>query len=200
MAKKKSTFVADFKAFITRGNVVDMAVGVAVASAFTAIVTAFTKGFIAPILALLSNDASLAEFKWVIRPEVTDAEGIVTTPEVAILWGAFLQAIIDFLLIAFVMFCILRIFMATSNKLADMRKEVADKVNQKELEEKAEAEAKAAEEAAKAEAAAAEAAAAEAAKAEVEAAEKAKQAAEDRAALLRQTELLEKICALLEKK
>ncbi|MBQ0009859.1 MAG: MscL family protein, partial [Ruminococcus sp.] len=54
MAKKLHGIWSDFRKFITRGNVVDMAVGVTVATAFTAIVTAFTKGFIAPLVALLS--------------------------------------------------------------------------------------------------------------------------------------------------
>ena len=113
-------FFSDFKAFAMKGNVVDMAVGVAVATAFTAIVTAFTKGFIAPILSLLSHNATLADMKWVLRPEVAEiaADGTktVTTPEVAILWGAFLQAIIDFLIIAFVMFVFLKVVMSVTKK------------------------------------------------------------------------------------
>ena len=85
MKDKTKGFWAEFKKFISKGNVVDMAVGVAVATAFTAIVTAFTKGFIAPILSLLSHDATLADMKWVLRPEVAEiaADGTktVTTPE-----------------------------------------------------------------------------------------------------------------------
>ena len=107
-------FWADFKKFITRGNVVDMAVGVAVASAFTAIVTAFTKGFITPLLALLTNDSDLTEMKWIIRPEVghCTVEGdlttyVVDTAEVSLLWGAFVQKIIDFLIIALTLFIIM---------------------------------------------------------------------------------------------
>ena len=120
MKDKTKGFWAEFKKFISKGNVVDMAVGVAVATAFTAIVTAFTKGFIAPILSLLSHDATLADMKWVLRPEVAEiaADGTktVTTPEVAILWGAFLQAIIDFLIIAFVMFVFLKVVMSVTKK------------------------------------------------------------------------------------
>ena len=104
---------ADFMKFIMRGNVVDMAVGVAVASAFTAIVTAFTKGFITPLLALLTNNSDLAEMKWIIRPEVTEtaADGTVNviTAEVALLWGEFVQKILDFFIIAAALFIVLRI-------------------------------------------------------------------------------------------
>lgn len=146
-------FWEDFKKFITRGNVVDMAVGVAVASAFTAIVTAFTKGFITPLLALLSPFASdLADMKWVIRPEVTEtlADGTVNviTAEVALLWGAFVQKIIDFLIIAFALFLVMRIASAVSAYTAKLRDQAVAALHAKELEEKAkaEAEAKAAEE------------------------------------------------------
>jgi len=100
----------EFMKFIKRGNVVDMAVGVAVASAFTAIVTAFTKGFISPLLALLTGESDLASMKWVLRQEVLAADGVtVEVAEVALLWGAFLQAIIDFLIIALALFIVMKV-------------------------------------------------------------------------------------------
>lgn len=185
MKDKSKGFWAEFKKFISKGNVVDMAVGVAVATAFTAIVTAFTKGFIAPILSLLSHDASLADMKWVIRPEVAEiaADGTktVTTPEVAILWGAFLQAIIDFLIIAFVMFIFLKIVMSVTKKAEKMRLELTGEDKERE---KAAAEAKAKEEAEKK--------AAEEAKAAAEA-----ELAAEKARKARELELLEQIAASL---
>ena len=98
---------ADFKKFIKRGNVVDMAVGVAVASAFTAIVSAFTTGFIAPLLTLITGESTLDEMKWIIRAAVMDGETVVE-PEVAFLWGPFVHAIINFLIIAFTLFLMLK--------------------------------------------------------------------------------------------
>lgn len=143
-------FWADFKKFITRGNVVDMAVGVAVASAFTAIVTAFTKGFITPLLALLTNDSDLTEMKWIIRPEVLDETGeIVEVAEVALLWGAFVQKIIDFLIIALTLFIVMRVASAVAAHSAKIRTNVANALTHKDEEEAARL---AAEEAAKAEA------------------------------------------------
>ena len=114
-------FWEDFKKFIKRGNVVDMAVGVAVATAFTAIVTAFTKGFITPLLALLTGNTATAELKWVIRDEVIDeVTGEVAQAEVAILWGGFVQAILDFLIVAFVLFVVLRIVTQVRKRFEDM--------------------------------------------------------------------------------
>ncbi len=185
MKDKTKGFWAEFKKFISKGNVVDMAVGVAVATAFTAIVTAFTKGFIAPILSLLSNNASLSDMKWVIRPEVAEiaADGTktVTTPEVAILWGAFLQSIIDFLLIALVMFILLKIVMSVTKKAEKMRLELTGEDKERE---KAAAEAKAKEEAEKK--------ATEEAKAAAEA-----EIAAEKARKARELELLEQIAASL---
>lgn len=185
MKDKSKGFWAEFKKFISKGNVVDMAVGVAVATAFTAIVTAFTKGFIAPILSLLSHDASLSDMKWVIRPEeaevAADGTKTVTTPEVAILWGAFLQAIIDFLIIAFVMFIFLKIVMSVTKKAEKMRLELTGEDKERE---KAAAEAKAKEEAEKK--------AAEEAKAAAEA-----ELAAEKARKARELELLEQIAASL---
>lgn len=143
--KKKSSFWQDFKAFISRGNVVDMAIGVVVASAFKDIVTKFTSAFLSPLIALLTDGADLTELKWIIRPEVLDAEGNVTVAEVSFAWGSFVQSIIDFLIIAFVLFLVIRIFTKAANKA----KELSKSKEEIEAEEKAAAEAKAKEEAEK---------------------------------------------------
>lgn len=156
----------EFKKFISRGNVVDMAVGVAVAGAFTKIVTAFTNGFVGPLLALLTNDANLTEFKWVLRPEIVETvdevETVVQT-EVAILWGAFLQTILDFLIIALALFIVMKVFNSAAAKAKAIREDMVDELKSDkvkaaeaeaaakaaaEAEAKAEAEKKAAEEAA----------------------------------------------------
>lgn len=139
-------FWADFQKFISRGNVVDMAVGVAVASAFTAIVTAFTKGFISPLLALLSGESHLEEMKWIIREEILDGETVVQA-EVSILWGSLLQAVINFLIVALVLFTVMRIASAISARAKKLSTDVKNLISNED--EKAAAEAAAAEAAAK---------------------------------------------------
>ena len=191
-------FWSEFKNFITRGNVVDMAVGVTVATAFTAIVSAFTKGFISPILALLTSDAELAEAKWVIRPELTelgaDGQVVVTRAEVAIMWGGFLQAILDFLLIAFILFVMMRVanrLSARASRLTNDLKTMAGiGVEEAEAAKKAKEEADAK---AKAEAEAA------AEKARLEAEQKAEEARAEADRLKREIELLTEIRDLLKK-
>ena len=167
-------FFEEFKKFISRGNVVDMAVGVAVAGAFTKIVNAFTSGFVTPLISLLSKDAALSEGKIILREAVThlDEAGniIVDVPEVALLWGVFVQTIIDFLLIALMLFTVMKPFNTLSARAKEMHEDIVEGLTPAAVKDKAEAEAAAAAKAAE------EAAAAAAAKAEAEAKANAAQA------------------------
>ena len=168
-------FWQDFQKFIKRGNVVDMAVGVAVASAFTAIVTAFTKGFINPLLALISKNSTQGELKWVIREEIIDeATQEVIQSEVAILWGGFVQAIINFLIVALSLFIIMRIVAGFSARAKKLSTDVKNLLSDEDEKAAAAAEALRLEEEAKARAEAEAKAQAEAARLEEEAKAKAK--------------------------
>ena len=188
--RKKSTFWADFKKFITKGNVIDMAVGVVIGGAFSKIVTGLVNYIINPCVSLLTKGSDLDSLKTILvepveaQDAVLDEAGNIITPaieevkEVAILWGTWIQTILDFLIVAFCIFFVLRIIMRVKNKL-----------NEKEIEE---ANAKAAEAAAKADAekkAAAEAAAVVAAR---------QKEIED--SQLRQEKLLSEICEVLKNK
>lgn len=178
LKEKSTSFWKDFKAFITRGNVVDMAIGVVVANAFKDIVNKFTSSFINPLVALITGDKSLVDLKYVLVPEVLNAEtGAVEQKEIAFTWGIFLQSIVDFLIIALVLFIVLRVATHVAKKAKEARERLSE-------EEQAAAEAAAAEEKAKADAEAA-------AKAEAEAAAKAAADAEIAAAKAREIETVE---------
>ena len=116
--KKKSTFWSEFKTFIARGNVIDMAVGVVVGSAFTAIVNQLVKGIINPCIGKLMGGASLSDLKIILTPAAEATETTAAVAEVAIEYGAFLDAIINFLIVAFCIFVIVR----TMNKVKDAMK------------------------------------------------------------------------------
>ncbi len=177
LKEKSTSFWKDFKAFITRGNVVDMAIGVVVANAFKDIVNKFTSSFINPLVALITGDKSLVDLKYVIVPQELDEAGIVIQKEIAFTWGIFLQSIVDFLIIALVLFIVLRVATHVAKKAKEARERLSE-------EEKAAAEAAAAEAKAKADAEAA-------AKAEAEAAAKAAADAEIAAAKAREIETVE---------
>jgi len=100
----------EFKAFIMRGNVLDLAVAVIIAGAFGAIVSSFTKDILMPPIGLALGDMDFTQLKYVMREAVVGADGTVTKPEVAIAYGMFIKYIIDFLIIAFVLFLIVRAY------------------------------------------------------------------------------------------
>lgn len=128
-------FLSDFKAFALKGNIVDMAVGVVVGGAFGKIVTSLVNDIITPLIGLLTGNISLVDLKIVLAEAVIEA-GEVVTPELAITYGAFLQTIIDFIIIALSIFLVLRIAMNARKKFEDMKKK------EEEIKEEAEEEVK----------------------------------------------------------
>ena len=119
-------FFGEFKKFITRGNVVDMAVGVIVGSSFTAIVNAMSNQILKPIinyvLSLIFKKDSLSElYAFLTRVDTVDETGATVpdlTQSIYIDWGAFINAVINFFLIALVLFTIVKIV----NRARDGRK------------------------------------------------------------------------------
>ena len=91
-----------------KGSLIDIAVGFVMGAAFTKLVTAFTEGMVAPLISMLTEKVNFQDMKWVLREGVTDAAGLVTTAEVAVKWGSFITATIDFVIVAFVMFMVIK--------------------------------------------------------------------------------------------
>ena len=94
-SEKKSTFLAEFKTFIARGNVMDMAVGVIIGGAFSNITTSLINDIVMPLLGVLTGSMSFASLEVRIGPAV-------------ITYGNFIQAVLNFLVMAFVVFCLVR--------------------------------------------------------------------------------------------
>lgn len=112
-----SKFFSEFKEFAMRGNVVDMAVGVIIGGAFGKIVTSLVNDIIMPGIGVLTGGANFSEFQFVIQKAVVDgATQEVIKPEVAITWGAFVQTIVDFLIIAFCIFVAIKVMNSLSRK------------------------------------------------------------------------------------
>lgn len=130
MEKKENgfkRFFGEFKKFITRGNVLDMAVGVIVGGAFTAIINALSNNILKPLidwlLAAIMGGDSLSDIYTVLKPVYDSATGLLDLLQsIYIDWGAFINAIINFLLIAFVLFCIVR----TINKVSEAQGKLKD--------------------------------------------------------------------------
>lgn len=110
-------FFKEFKEFAVKGNMIDMAIGVIIGGAFTALVGAFMTNIVNPLIALIPGAQNLDEaLKIVVKEAVLDAEGAVATPEVAIKFGAFIGAIITFIILALVVF----LFVKALNKARKM--------------------------------------------------------------------------------
>lgn len=125
---KKGNFFQDFKTFITRGNVIDMAVGVIVGGAFTAIVNALSNNILRPVinwlLAIILGKNSLSEvytfLQIAYKTDESGVEVIDLAESIYIDWGAFINAIINFFIIAAVLFVIVRMI----NNLRDINTEI----------------------------------------------------------------------------
>ncbi len=110
-------FISDFKAFAMKGNVVDMAVGVIIGGAFVKIVSSIVADLIMPFIGLLLGGHSVADLKVVLKDAVMEGEEVV---QEAVTWnyGAFLQNVIDFLIIALAIFFIVKAIA----KMSELRK------------------------------------------------------------------------------
>lgn len=134
-------FWNEFKKFISRGNVVDMAIGVIIASAFTAIVTSLTNKIIMPlinwILAIISGGSGLdAIYTFLKKAYTVDGAGntiIDLANSIYIDWGSLITAIINFFLIAFILFCILKAVNSMGQGLKKVRSDFPTKMERKEL-------------------------------------------------------------------
>ena len=142
--KEKKGFWKEFKEFITRGNILDMAVGIIVGGAFTAIVNALCNNILKPIvnwiLALILGTDSLSEvYTFLTTAYTTDETGaqvIDLANSIYIDWGTFINAIINFLLIAIVLFLIIKALMRVQ-KMKDEAKAAIEEAKKKAEEEKA---------------------------------------------------------------
>ena len=123
-------FFSDFKAFAMKGNIIDMAVGVVVGGAFSKIVTSLVNDIISPLISFATGKVMLTDLKWVISAAQFDSAGVEIKPESALMYGNFIQTIIDFLIIAFSIFLVLRIIMNAQKKLEDLTKKKEEVVEE----------------------------------------------------------------------
>lgn len=139
MAKeKKKGFFAEFKEFIAKGNVLDMAIGVIIGAAFKAIVTSLVDNIINPLIGLVLNTSSLEEAVVILKAEVLNTAGEVETPAVLLKYGSFVKSIIDFLIVAFCLFCTLKVVMGIKNRAEALKKKEEEEAAAAEAEKPAE--------------------------------------------------------------
>ena len=105
-------FFEEFKAFAMRGNVVDMAVGVVIGGAFGKITTSIVNDIIMPLISMITGGVNFSDWKWVLKEAVTEvgADGalVETAAEVSVKFGNTIAIILDFIIIAFAVFCMVK--------------------------------------------------------------------------------------------
>lgn len=126
--RQKSTFWKDFKAFISRGNILDLAVGVVIGAAFTAIVNSLVNDIIKPLIATLLN-GDFSELVVILRPEVVNSEtNEILKEAITLNYGNLLMAILTFLIDALVIFTALRIVRGARKRLQEAGEELKEKL------------------------------------------------------------------------
>ncbi|HQM40117.1 MAG TPA: large-conductance mechanosensitive channel protein MscL [Clostridia bacterium] len=126
MAKKnKTSLMSEFKTFITKGNVIDLAVGVIIGAAFGKIVSSFVNDILMPLIGLVMGKVNFNDLKWILAK---DAEGNVTS---SVNYGTFIQYILDFIIMAACVFLLV--------KLISVIRKKAEEAKQKQKEEEAKA-------------------------------------------------------------
>ena len=114
----KCKFLSDFKDFAVKGNVIDMAVGVIIGGAFGKIVTSLVNDVIMPLVGRLLGGLSFTDLKWTLAEAVMDGEAVVT-PAVTVNYGNFIQNVVDFIIIAFCIFVMIKAIMNLKRKKAE---------------------------------------------------------------------------------
>ena len=138
--EKRKGFFAEFKEFISRGSVIDLAVGIIIGGAFTAIVTALTGHILTPlinwILAIIVGDKGLESARTMLSAQYDTNGDIDWGSSIYIDWGAFISAIINFILIAFVLFIIVRAINKAKEAKAKLEAKELEKYYEKHPEER----------------------------------------------------------------
>ena len=106
----------EFKKFIMTGNVIDLAIAVILAGAVSGVVKGFVSMIMMPIIGIFTGNGSFADMKYVLAEAVTDAEGVVTSPENAILYGEWIDTIINLVIVGFVLFMIVKTYNKVKKK------------------------------------------------------------------------------------
>ncbi len=100
-------FIAEFKEFAMKGNVVDMAIGVVIGAAFGKITTSLVNDVIMPLISRITGGVDFSAWKWVLKAAGTAADG-TEIPEIAVNYGSFIAVVLDFLIIALVLFMVVK--------------------------------------------------------------------------------------------
>ena len=125
-------FFEEFKAFAMRGNVVDLAVGMIIGSAFGKITTSLVNDVIMPAVSMLMGGVNFADWKFVLKEAVLNADGTEAVAEIAIKYGNLIAVIVDFIILAFAIFCMVKAINTMREKAEALKKKEEEAVVEEE--------------------------------------------------------------------
>ena len=115
-------FFEEFKAFAMRGNVIDLAVGMIIGSAFGKITTSLVNDVIMPCISMLTGGVDFSQWKIVLKEAVLNADGTEAVAEIAVKYGNLIAVIVDFVILAFAIFCMVKAINTVREKAEALRK------------------------------------------------------------------------------
>ena len=110
-------FFEEFKAFAMRGNVLDMAVGVVIGGAFGKITTSLVNDIIMPLISMITGGVDFSAWKWILKAAVVEGTEVIK-PEIAVNFGNLVSVVLDFIIIAFAVFCMLKAINKMHDKIS----------------------------------------------------------------------------------
>ncbi|WP_434035811.1 large conductance mechanosensitive channel protein MscL [Formosa sp. 4Alg 33] len=111
--------IQEFKEFAIKGNMIDMAVGIIIGASFNKVIDVLVKQVFMPPLSLLSDGIHFQDKVWVLREAVNDASGVVVAEQISIGYGALIEAFLDFIIIGFTVFIVVKFMNRLRNKSQD---------------------------------------------------------------------------------
>ena len=112
-------FFEEFKQFAMRGNVIDLAVGVVIGGAFGKITTSLVNDIIMPFISILTGGIDFSDWKWVLKEAVLNADGSEAAAAISVNFGSLVAVILDFIIIAFAIFCMIKALNKLQQKKAE---------------------------------------------------------------------------------
>ncbi len=117
------SFFKEFKEFAVKGNMMDMAIGIIIGAAFNKVIDVLVKQVIMPPLSLLSGQISLENKRWILKDATIDSSGAILTEEIAINYGLLFEAFLDFIIVGFTIFVVVKAMNRLRSKAQDTKDE-----------------------------------------------------------------------------
>ena len=111
----------EFKEFAVKGNMMDMAIGIILGAAFNKVIDVLAKQVILPPISLLTDGVNFNDKRWILRDAIVDVSGTITTSEVAVAYGKLSEVFLDFLIIGFTVFIIVKLMNRLRTKSHDAK-------------------------------------------------------------------------------